>query len=109
MKVNPRRVADVHTVTDAPRPLSLDIASRQRRYLMSMGIRTGCFLAAILTAVAGAPFAVVLGLVLGAVFLPYVAVVVANAGREPVARGSFGTPQSQHDKAVSGQRPEIGS
>ncbi len=36
----------VYTVTDAHRPMSEDINYRQRRYLISMGIRTMCLLAA---------------------------------------------------------------
>ncbi|MBW8483359.1 DUF3099 domain-containing protein [Actinomadura parmotrematis] len=112
MKVNPRRQAartEVHAVTDAPRPLSEDIAQRQRRYLVSMGIRTGCFLGAVAAALAGAPFWLTGALIVGAVFLPYIAVVVANAGRAPVAPTRFSTPQSQHHKGISGQHPEIGS
>ena len=59
-----------------------DLANRQTRYLLSMGVRTLCFLSAV---------AVWFGLGLawlsallfvGAILLPYVSVVVANAGRE---------------------------
>ncbi|WP_067473132.1 DUF3099 domain-containing protein [Actinomadura hibisca] len=109
MKVNPRRQAEVYTVTNAPRPLSEDIGSRQRRYLLSMGIRTACFLGAAFTAMGGAPLWVVGLLVVGAVFLPYISVVIANGGREPTAAARFAGPDSQHHKGISGQRPEIGS
>jgi hypothetical protein len=71
------------SITSAPKSLKSDLASRQRRYLISMIIRTLCFL---LTVVLPSPyrwFALA-----GAMFLPYVAVVVANAGRETVLPGA---------------------
>ena len=72
----------VHLVTQARRPLSEDIRYRQHRYLIMMGIRTLCFLAAILMFVnhlgwlAGIP-------AVGAIVIPYIAVIFANGGREP--------------------------
>ena len=71
------------TITSAPKSLKSDLAGRQRRYLISMIIRTLCFL---LTVVLPSPyrwFALA-----GATFLPYVAVVIANAGRETVLPGA---------------------
>ncbi|MWK39260.1 DUF3099 domain-containing protein [Actinomadura sp. J1-007] len=109
MKVNPRRRPEIHTVTDAPRPMSEDIGHRQRRYLMSMAIRTGCFVGAVVAGMAGAPLWCVGILVVGALFLPYVAVIVANGGREPTASARFAEPVSPQHKPISGQRPEIGS
>ena len=73
---------EVFDVTSAPKSLSNDLAGRQRRYLISMMIRTVCF---ILTVVLPSPyrwFALV-----GAVTLPYIAVVIANAGRETITPG----------------------
>ena len=76
------RRSSVHVVTQAHRSLSDDIAYRQRRYLLMMGIRTVCFVIAVvlflnhfgwLTAIPA----------LGAIFIPYIAVVFANGGREP--------------------------
>jgi hypothetical protein len=66
-------------ITTAPRSRADDIAARQRRYVYSMGLRTVCFVGAV---VAGINDVDVLMWVLlvGAVFLPYVAVVMANAG-----------------------------
>jgi hypothetical protein len=101
--------SEVYTVTDAPVPISDDIRHRQRRYLISMGIRTGCFLAAVLAAVAGAPPWAVLLLVVGAIFLPYISVVIANGGREPQPGARFDGPDSPQHKGISGHRPEIGS
>ncbi|TDC67271.1 DUF3099 domain-containing protein [Actinomadura sp. GC306] len=109
MKVNHRREPEVYTVTDAPRPMSEDIEHRQRRYLVSMAVRTVCFVGAILAAVAGAPAWAVLCLVVTALVLPYIAVIVANGGREPVATATFGDHAQHGQKPVSGQRPEIRS
>ncbi len=76
------RQSSVHVVTQARRSLSDDIAYRQRRYLLMMGIRTVCFVIAVvlflnhfgwLTAIPA----------IGAIFIPYFAVVFANGGREP--------------------------
>ncbi|MGH3366395.1 MAG: DUF3099 domain-containing protein [Nocardioidaceae bacterium] len=52
-----------------------EIKYRQKRYLISMGIRTACVIAAV---VASGPLRWVF--IIGAVVLPYVAVVMANAG-----------------------------
>jgi hypothetical protein len=68
---------EVHRITDAGVSLSEDQASRTRRYLLAMSVRTVCFLGAVL---APAPWRWVLAG--GAVVLPYIAVVIANAGRE---------------------------
>jgi hypothetical protein len=70
----------VFRITGARQSLADDVGGRQRRYVISMLIRTlSVILAASLWNVQR-PVAVV-ALVLGAL-LPYVAVVIANAGRE---------------------------
>lgn len=67
----------VFRISGAPRSLKEDVRSREVRYLVSMGVRTVCFLAAFLT------HGVVRWLLVVAAFvLPYIAVVIANAGRE---------------------------
>jgi hypothetical protein len=63
-------------ITSASRPKSEDIAGRQRRYLISMGIRTACVVLAVVSM--GHWFMWVFAV--GAIFLPYIAVVAANAG-----------------------------
>ncbi len=75
----------VYTITEAQRGLSQEQSGRTRRYLVSMGIRTACVLAAIV--VPGWPRWV---FVAGAVILPYLAVVMANAGRENDEPGDVG-------------------
>ncbi|MEV5507343.1 DUF3099 domain-containing protein [Streptomyces orinoci] len=81
--------AEVYRITGARRGLQEDVRGRQRRYVISMGIRT---ISVILTVVLwNVERYVALGtLVLGAL-LPYVAVVIANAGREnaPSLPGTF--------------------
>ncbi len=70
----PKKLVVVHRVTSAPMSLAEDTDMRIRRYLITMAVRTACFILAV----------VVDGwlrwlFVLGAVLLPYVAVVLANA------------------------------
>lgn len=81
-----RRKTTVYTVTDASRPLSEDVDERQRHYLISMGIRLACLLLAVV--LWGRIHPVLLGLLLvGAILLPYTAVVFANGGRKPPRDG----------------------
>jgi hypothetical protein len=70
-------------ITSAPKSLSTDQAGRQKRYFISMMIRTLCF---ILTVILPSPFRWIA--LFGAVVLPYFAVVIANAGRETFTAGA---------------------
>ncbi|XIE78020.1 DUF3099 domain-containing protein [Streptomyces sp. SBR177] len=71
---------EVFRITGARQGLAEDVRGRQRRYVISMSVRT-------LSVIAAASlwnverYVAVVALVLGAV-LPYIAVVIANAGRE---------------------------
>ena len=67
------------SITSASRPHSEDLRGRERRYVISMGIRTLCFLLALVFRTHW----VVWVFMAAAVFLPYVAVVIANAGAAP--------------------------
>ncbi|WP_081239659.1 DUF3099 domain-containing protein [Streptomyces viridosporus] len=70
----------VFRITGARAGLQDDVRGRQRRYVISMTIRTvSVILAATLWSVER--HVAIVALVLGAV-LPYIAVVIANAGRE---------------------------
>ncbi|TQK43669.1 DUF3099 family protein [Streptomyces sp. SLBN-118] len=72
--------AEVFRITGARQGLADDVRGRQRRYVISMSVRTvAVILAAVLWNVER-PVAIV-ALVLGGI-LPYIAVVIANAGRE---------------------------
>jgi hypothetical protein len=71
---------EVFRITGARTGLAEDVRGRQRRYVISMSIRTvAVILAATLWNVER--YVAIVALVLGAA-LPYIAVVVANAGRE---------------------------
>ncbi len=71
---------EVFRITGARTGLQEDVRARQRRYVISMVVRTiSVILAATLWNVER--HVAIVALVLGAV-LPYVAVVIANAGRE---------------------------
>ncbi|MFI0820015.1 DUF3099 domain-containing protein [Streptomyces sp. NPDC021098] len=74
--------AEVFRITGARQGLADDVRGRQRRYVISMSVRTlAVVLAAVLWNVER--HVAIVALVLG-VLLPYVAVVIANAGRENV-------------------------
>jgi hypothetical protein len=68
--------AEAVRITTAPRSRADDIAARQKRYIFSMGLRTACFVGAV---IAGGGW-LMWTFLAGAIFLPYVAVVMANAG-----------------------------
>ncbi len=62
-------------ITTAAASREADIARRQRRYVLSMTLRTVCFLAAVLVGPGWLRWV----LVVAALLLPYIAVVMANA------------------------------
>jgi len=76
------RSESVHLVTQAHRSLSDDISYRQRRYLLMMGIRALCFVIAVVLFTNHFGWLTAIPAV-GAIFIPYFAVVFANGGREP--------------------------
>jgi hypothetical protein len=88
MAVEPQ---EIYSVTTAQVGTAQEQTGRVGRYLFSMGIRTACVIAAVI--IPGWPRWLFL---VGAVFLPYIAVVVANAGREKMSRESILTPESTH-------------
>ncbi|MFD5701058.1 DUF3099 domain-containing protein [Streptomyces lasiicapitis] len=71
---------EVFRITGARQGLADDIRGRQRRYVISMSVRTVSVIAAAVLWNVERHVALV-ALVLG-ILLPYVAVVIANAGRE---------------------------
>jgi hypothetical protein len=71
---------EVYDLTSATKALSNDLSGRQKRYFISMMIRTLCF---VLTVILPSPFRWFA--LFGAVTLPYIAVVIANAGRETIS------------------------
>jgi hypothetical protein len=71
-----RKHPEAVRITTAAPSKAEEIAARQRRYLFSMGIRTLCVIGAVVVGDNWLRWV----LFAGAVFLPYVAVVMANAG-----------------------------
>jgi hypothetical protein len=71
------------SITSARTARSADIRRREVRYLMSMGIRTLCFVGAFI-----ASGVLRWTLVVAALILPYIAVVIANATDRRSSTGS---------------------
>lgn len=76
MKKNPVRAQSATSLPQAPTD---DADSRFTRYLVTMGIRMACIIAMVLITPYGWYTWV---LAIGAVFLPYIAVVIANVGQD---------------------------
>jgi fatty acid desaturase len=84
-------------ITTAASSRQEDISARQRRYVVSMSIRTICFVGAIVAALAGIGWLWPI-LIAAALILPYVAVVMANAAVSKsdgfeLRDGQFGRPE----------------
>ncbi|WP_240135790.1 DUF3099 domain-containing protein [Streptomyces sp. MUM 178J] len=91
--------AQVFRITGARQGLAEDVRGRQRRYVISMSVRTvSVVLAAALWNVER--HVAIVALVVGAL-LPYIAVVIANAGRES-------TPSLPSSFAAAPPRPVLG-
>ena len=69
----------MQSVTSVPESLAEEQAGRIRRYLLTMAVRTVCFVLAAVTATQGAPWWLWGSFAIAAILLPYVAVVLANA------------------------------
>jgi hypothetical protein len=82
MRIGHRNDRNVQLVTQARRSMSEDIAYRQRRYLIMMAFRAVCFGLTILLFINHLGWVAAIPAVF-AIFVPYVAVVFANGGREP--------------------------
>ncbi|NJP66823.1 DUF3099 domain-containing protein [Streptomyces spiramenti] len=85
---------EVYRISGARTSLTEDVRARQRRYTIAMLVRTASVLATVALWDVSRPLAFVT-LALGTL-LPYVAVIVANGGREnavPLPRATFTGPQ----------------
>ena len=88
-------------ITTAAASRDDDIRTRQRRYVLSMGFRTVCFVAAVIVGHGWLMWV----LIVAALLLPYVAVVMANAASskaDDFALGQVGRPE-----LPAGGRPEL--
>jgi len=90
----------VYGITDARKPLSQDIRSRESKYLMAMGIRIAAFLLIVIIPIDW-PWKI--GLAVLALVLPYVAVVYANGGREPEPGSNSAYQDPERRALTSGQ------
>lgn len=93
---------EVHQITNAVTPLSDDLEARMAKYLISMLIRTICVvLVLVVDGWLRWVFAV------GAVGLPYVAVIIANnGGGRRRGKASLGTPDTTF-QALDGGAPPV--
>jgi len=82
------RRSGAHLVTEAQRSKSADISYRERRYLIMMAIRVVCFVVAVIVFANGGGWLTAIPAV-GAIAIPYFAVVFANGGREPTSTRGF--------------------
>jgi hypothetical protein len=108
-----RREPEPVRITTATRAHSDDVWAREKRYMITMGIRTACFLTAVICILTGAPQWIAWVFMIGSLVLPYVAVVMANAGVSPDpggpdpfdgrsdVRGIEGTPAEPTDEPRS--------
>ncbi|WP_431681104.1 DUF3099 domain-containing protein [Kitasatospora sp. KL5] len=82
----------VFRITGARSSLTEDVRGRQRRYVISMLVRTLCVLLAVVLWDVQRVLAFIA--LAGAVLLPYFAVIIANAGREraPGLPSTFAVP-----------------
>ncbi|MCW4464943.1 DUF3099 domain-containing protein [Glutamicibacter sp. MNS18] len=71
----------VHRITEAHEAHTVDQSSRVRKYTISMTIRVLCFIAAFFTS---GPLQWIM--LVGAIVLPYIAVVIANRGADVTKR-----------------------
>lgn len=86
----------MYKITAARRGVRDDVNSRTRRYLVSMGVRTVCF---VLAVVAHGWLRWVL--VAAALVLPYLSVVFANSGRERIEAMPV-TDRADDTRAIDG-------
>ena|SRR3712207_4577870 len=96
------RDAEAVRITTAATSPQADIARRQRRYVFSMGLRTVCFVGAIVVGPGWLRWV----LVAGALLLPYVAVVMANAVTTKSDGFSLiGAPRAGHELSAGADDP----
>jgi hypothetical protein len=81
---------EIQSITNVGSGLTIDQAARQKRYFISMMIRTACF---VLTVALPSPYRWVA--LIGALTLPYIAVIAANAGRETIKKDAVFSPRQK--------------
>jgi hypothetical protein len=92
-----RREAEAVRITTAPTSHRDDIDRRRRRYVISMAIRTLCFISAVLVGDGWLRWV----LFSGALILPYIAVVMANTASPRIEEADLVEPN--HDYKELGE------
>ena len=87
-----RHSSDAVRITTAAPSRAEDISGRQRRYVISMLVRTACFVGAVAVGDNWLRWV----LIVCAVFLPYIAVVMANAASSGEDDFMLGDVDHQH-------------
>jgi hypothetical protein len=100
----PGKGGPVPLITDARSPASVEHDSRVKRYALTMGFRTACFVAMVFV---DGPMRWVL--FAGAVILPYVAVIVANQAnqRRQPSRIGDGVPSDRPQLTTGPEDSEV--
>lgn len=90
-----REPEEVHSITSAREPYSSQVDHRERNYLISMAVRVACFIGFVAVDHWSRWI-----LLVGAVFLPYVAVVIGNSAIRNSGDGPspFGVDRKQLDQ-----------
>lgn len=98
------RGQQVFSITSAAESHSSELGAREKRYAISMGIRTLCFVGAVI--VSGPLRWILLS---GALVLPYAAVVIANAGvrRKSDGPSPFGPEPKGQIESAPAAPPEL--
>ena len=99
-------VDDVVRITTAAGNRADDIRLRQKRYLLSMSLRTLCFVGAIAASLGGVDWLWPI-LIAGALVLPYIAVVAANAASNLSDGFQLREAEFNQRELEGGQRREL--
>lgn len=100
---DPHAEPDVVSITSVPESLADEQSRRMRVYVIQMLVRVACFLGAVV--VTNWPVRIVL--IVGAVVLPYTAVIFANASGERRTTGSVGMAYRELPAAPEPTAPRV--
>ena len=89
-------------ITDARESKSVEINRRQRQYMVTMGLRTACFLGLVLTQNNFRWLFLV-----GAVVLPWIAVLFVNQRDKRGGKGAFAKPDIQRPALSSARADQV--
>lgn len=104
--INPVKGHNTHEptmlITDARESKSVEINRRQRQYLFTMGLRTACFMGLVLTQ---SNFRWLF--LVGAVVLPWIAVMFVNQRDKRGGKGAFARPDVQRRELSSASADQV--